>query len=128
MRSKDSDQAFVRSLHDYGFAALTDHPLDMTRVHQIYDDWQAFFDTKAKFQFQFNGSLIASGANDMYMALGKDDQKIYVIPSKKMVVGRRRIRPLTGLGQAHHGRWFDQCPAGAASLCGNGPNHGRIVI
>ena len=54
MRSKDSDQAFVRSLHDYGFAALTDHPLDMTRVHQIYDDWQAFFDSKAKFQFQFN--------------------------------------------------------------------------
>jgi isopenicillin N synthase-like dioxygenase len=54
MRSKDSDKAFVRSLHDYGFAALTDHPLDMTRVHQIYDDWQAFFDSKAKFQFQFN--------------------------------------------------------------------------
>ena len=39
-------------------------------------------------QLQFNGSLIASGANDMYMALGKDDQKIYVIPSKKMVVIR----------------------------------------
>ena len=39
-------------------------------------------------QLQFNGSLIASGANDMYMALGKDDQKIYVITSKKMVVIR----------------------------------------
>jgi CubicO group peptidase (beta-lactamase class C family) len=39
-------------------------------------------------QLQFNGSLITSGANDMYMALGKDDQKIYVIPSKKMVVIR----------------------------------------
>jgi CubicO group peptidase (beta-lactamase class C family) len=39
-------------------------------------------------QLQFNGSLIASGSNDMYMALGKDDQKIYVIPSKKMVVIR----------------------------------------
>ena len=39
-------------------------------------------------QLQFNGSLIASGANDMYMALVKDDQKIYVIPSKKMVVIR----------------------------------------
>jgi CubicO group peptidase (beta-lactamase class C family) len=39
-------------------------------------------------QLQFNGSLIASGANDMFMALGKDDQKIYVIPSKKMVVIR----------------------------------------
>jgi len=37
---------------------------------------------------QFPGSLVASGANDMYMALGKDDQKIYVVPSKKMVVIR----------------------------------------
>ncbi len=39
-------------------------------------------------QLQFNGSIISSGPNDMFMALGKDDQKIYVIPSKKMVVIR----------------------------------------
>ncbi|MES2811616.1 MAG: serine hydrolase [Bacteroidota bacterium] len=39
-------------------------------------------------QLQFNGSLIPSGPTDMYMALGKNDQKIYVIPSKKMVVIR----------------------------------------
>lgn len=39
-------------------------------------------------QLQFNGSLIPSGPSDMYMALGKNDQKIYVIPSKKMVVIR----------------------------------------
>lgn len=39
-------------------------------------------------QFQFSGSIIPSGPTDMYMALGKNDQKIYVIPSKKMVVIR----------------------------------------
>ncbi len=39
-------------------------------------------------QLQINGSLIPSGPNDMFMALGKNDQKIYVIPSKKMVVIR----------------------------------------
>lgn len=39
-------------------------------------------------QLQFNGSLIPTAANDMFMALGKNDQKIYVIPSKKMVVIR----------------------------------------
>lgn len=39
-------------------------------------------------QLQFNGSLIPTGPNDMYMALGKNDQKIYIIPSKKMVVIR----------------------------------------
>ena len=39
-------------------------------------------------QVQFPGSLIPDGPADMYMALGKNDQKIYVIPSKKMVVIR----------------------------------------
>ena len=39
-------------------------------------------------QLQINGSLVPSGSTDMFMALGKDDQKIYVIPSKKMVVIR----------------------------------------
>ncbi|MGV3460150.1 MAG: serine hydrolase domain-containing protein [Flavobacterium sp.] len=39
-------------------------------------------------QLQFNGSIIPTGPNDMFMALGKNDQKIYVIPSKNMVVIR----------------------------------------
>jgi CubicO group peptidase (beta-lactamase class C family) len=39
-------------------------------------------------QLQFSGSLIPTAPNDMFMALGKNDQKIYVIPSKKMVVIR----------------------------------------
>jgi CubicO group peptidase (beta-lactamase class C family) len=39
-------------------------------------------------QLQLSGSIIPSGPNDMFMALGKNDQKIYVIPSKKMVVIR----------------------------------------
>jgi CubicO group peptidase (beta-lactamase class C family) len=39
-------------------------------------------------QLQFPGSIIPTGPNDMFMALGKNDQKIYVIPSKKMVVIR----------------------------------------
>lgn len=39
-------------------------------------------------QYQFNGSIIPSAPNDMFMALGKNDQKIYVIPSKKMVIIR----------------------------------------
>lgn len=39
-------------------------------------------------QFQFDGELIPTGPSDMFMALGKNDQKIYVIPSKKMVIIR----------------------------------------
>jgi CubicO group peptidase (beta-lactamase class C family) len=39
-------------------------------------------------QLTIPGSIIPSGPDDMFMALGKNDQKIYVIPSKKMVVIR----------------------------------------
>ncbi|MDI1317254.1 serine hydrolase [Flavobacterium sp.] len=39
-------------------------------------------------QLQINGSIIPTAPNDMFMALGKNDQKIYVIPSKKMVIIR----------------------------------------
>lgn len=39
-------------------------------------------------QYEFQGSLIPNAPNDMFMALGKNDQKIYVIPSKNMVVIR----------------------------------------
>jgi CubicO group peptidase (beta-lactamase class C family) len=39
-------------------------------------------------QLEFPGSLIPSGPNDMFMALGKNDQKIYVVPSKKLVIIR----------------------------------------
>ena len=39
-------------------------------------------------QFQFNGSLIPDAPNDMYCALGRDDQKIYIVPSKQLVVVR----------------------------------------
>ncbi|RVU90544.1 serine hydrolase [Flavobacterium columnare] len=36
----------------------------------------------------FTGSLIPNAPSDMYMAMGASDQRIYVIPSKKMVIIR----------------------------------------
>jgi CubicO group peptidase (beta-lactamase class C family) len=39
-------------------------------------------------QLQFTGSLIPNAPADMYAALGKDDQKIYVVPSQQLVVIR----------------------------------------
>lgn len=39
-------------------------------------------------QFVFNGTLILNAPTDMYAALGKNDQKMYVVPSQKMVVIR----------------------------------------
>jgi len=39
-------------------------------------------------QTQFSGALISSAPQDIYAALGKNDQKIYVVPSKKLVIIR----------------------------------------
>ncbi len=41
------------------------------------------------FQFVFPGTLMSNAPSDMYCALGKNDQKIYVVPSTKMVVVRQ---------------------------------------
>ena len=39
-------------------------------------------------QFAFSGSMMPNAPADMYAALGKNDQKIYVVPSKKLVIIR----------------------------------------
>lgn len=39
-------------------------------------------------QAQFSGTLIPSAPSDMFCGLGKNDQKLYVVPSKKLVVIR----------------------------------------
>ena len=39
-------------------------------------------------QLTFNGKLVPNAPDDMFAALGKNDQKIYVVPSEKIVVVR----------------------------------------
>ena len=39
-------------------------------------------------QFEFQGTLIKNAPIEMFAALGKNDQKIYIIPSKKLVIIR----------------------------------------
>ena len=39
-------------------------------------------------QFEFQGSLIKNAPIEMFAALGKNDQKIYIIPSKNLVIIR----------------------------------------
>jgi CubicO group peptidase (beta-lactamase class C family) len=39
-------------------------------------------------QLEIQGELIPNAPNDMYCALGRDDQKIYIVPSKKLVIIR----------------------------------------
>ena len=41
--SPNFSDAFMASLHRYGFAAVVDHPLDDARINRIYSDWSGFF-------------------------------------------------------------------------------------
>ncbi|MBI1222031.1 MAG: serine hydrolase [Bacteroidetes bacterium] len=68
--------------------------------------------------------LNAAAPSDMYAALGKNDQKIYVVPSQKLVIVRMGDDPGTGvLGPSsfdqllweHINRWR-QMPSGIASI------------
>ena len=48
------DVAFMASLHEYGFAALVDHPLDDDRVARIYCEWLAFFSSGEAASFRMD--------------------------------------------------------------------------
>ena len=49
--SPDCSDAFMASLHRYGFAAVVDHPLDDARIKRIYADWMDFFADKRSADF-----------------------------------------------------------------------------
>ncbi|HEY4332922.1 MAG TPA: 2OG-Fe(II) oxygenase family protein [Ilumatobacteraceae bacterium] len=53
-RSADAPQRFTRSLHETGFAVLTNHPLSAGLVQEIYDEWLRFFDSEAKEQYRYS--------------------------------------------------------------------------
>ena len=48
------DAAFMASLHEYGFAAVVDHPLDYDRVARIYGQWLAFFSSGEAADFRMD--------------------------------------------------------------------------
>ena len=39
-------------------------------------------------QFEFQGELIPNAPDDLFCALGRDDQKLYIVPSKNLVIVR----------------------------------------
>lgn len=58
-------------------------------------------------QFVFNGKIIPNAPDDMYAALGKNDQKIHVVPSKGWVVVRQGEAGYLGPGGSNVPIVFD---------------------
>jgi len=53
-RDTQAGSLLVRSLHETGFAVLTDHPIPATLLDTIYTGWHAFFDSEEKHEFLFD--------------------------------------------------------------------------
>jgi isopenicillin N synthase-like dioxygenase len=53
-QSEGASEAFVKSLHDTGFGVLKNHPIAEAQVRAIYDNWQAFFNSDRKTDFDYN--------------------------------------------------------------------------
>ena len=49
---------FCTSLHETGFGVLANHPLSPDLVQGIYAEWQAFFNTDAKYQYPFGHDTV----------------------------------------------------------------------
>ncbi|NMH61395.1 isopenicillin N synthase family dioxygenase [Alteromonas ponticola] len=52
--AENADKLFVESLRETGFGVLKNHPLQQSMVQEIYDAWQAFFDSEEKHQYLYN--------------------------------------------------------------------------
>lgn len=53
-QAPDADKLFVESLHQTGFGVLKNHPIEQSSVNNIYQHWQAFFNSDAKAQYAFD--------------------------------------------------------------------------
>ncbi|MAZ40377.1 MAG: 2OG-Fe(II) oxygenase [Legionellales bacterium] len=52
--SSDAAKIFCESLKDTGFAVVTNHPINMALVDQVFAAWKDFFASDEKYQYKFN--------------------------------------------------------------------------
>lgn len=53
-RATDAAEKFALSLKETGFAVLKNHPVSWDKVEKIYQEWFAFFNNPAKFNYQIS--------------------------------------------------------------------------
>ncbi|WP_218354730.1 isopenicillin N synthase family dioxygenase [Alteromonas lipotrueiana] len=53
-QSETAKEDFVESLRETGFGVLKNHPIQQSKVTDIYDTWQKFFDSEEKHKYVYN--------------------------------------------------------------------------
>lgn len=56
-KQPDSKQRLTESLHQIGFAVLTDHPISSALIAATYDEWQHFFNSETKHCYTFDPAI-----------------------------------------------------------------------
>jgi len=79
--SPTAQQEFVESLHNTGFGVLKNHPIKQPLVRSIYQQWQAFFDSPQKCDFNYHldtqDGYFAPDVSETAKGLSKKDIKEY---------------------------------------------------
>lgn len=83
-RSPNAPKMLVESLHTTGFAVFTHHPLDTAKIEAAYQEWRSFFNSDAKYRYDFNPETQAGylGKNHYHQAANskigvKDLKEVY---------------------------------------------------
>lgn len=86
------DAALYAALTDTGFVVLTDHGIDLSRLHHAYRAARAFFDLPAEEKARF---VVGSDGQRGYTAFGRENAKGNPVPDLKEFwhVGRDAIAP-----------------------------------
>ena len=81
------DTSFMASLHEYGFAAVINHPLDDDRVARIYGEWLAFFSSG-----EASGFRMDPVKQDGYFSLEEAEHANYLLYTSPSPRDKRQSR------------------------------------
>lgn len=80
-QAENAAELFTKSLRETGFGVLKNHPIEKSAVQSIYDNWQVFFDSENKNNFQYNidtqDGFFPSTVSEVAKGFTKKDIKEY---------------------------------------------------
>ena len=51
---ENAPSVFTQSLHQTGFSVLKNHPIDLSLINDVYEEWSMFFSREIKNNYLFN--------------------------------------------------------------------------
>jgi isopenicillin N synthase-like dioxygenase len=77
-QSQNASEQFAQSLRETGFAVITNHPIEMAEIQEVYTLWAEFFNSEIKKDYLYNPKT-----QDGYFPIGMETAKGYSIADIK---------------------------------------------